>query len=121
FKLLTANGAVASFVVGLLIGVLGAPSWLILLILFSLLGFIVTKFRISLKEELGVQEGKKGERTYRNVFANGFVPLLFAIGAFILGEEYYTVMAVGYIASIAVAASYTVASEVGSLSRKVYL
>ncbi|WP_400207590.1 DUF92 domain-containing protein [Candidatus Methanomassiliicoccus intestinalis] len=121
FKLLTANGAVASFVVGLLIGVLGAPSWLILLILFSLLGFIVTKFRISLKEELGVQEGKKGERTYRNVFANGFVPLLFAIGAFILGEEYYTVMAVGYIASIAVAASDTVASEVGSLSRKVYL
>ena len=106
---------------GLTIGVLGAPSWLVLLILFALLGFIVTKFRMGLKQELGVQEGKKGERTYKNVIANSLVPLLAAIGAFVLGEEYYTLMAVAYIASISVAAADTVASEVGSLSPKVYM
>ena len=106
---------------GLAIGVLGAPSWLVLLILFALLGFIVTKFRMGLKQELGVQEGKKGERTYKNVIANSLVPLLAAIGAFVLGEEYYTLMAVAYIASISVAAADTVASEVGSLSPKVYM
>lgn len=106
---------------GLAIGILGAPSWLVLLILFALLGFIVTKFRMGLKQELGVQEGKKGERTYKNVIANSLVPLLAAIGAFVLGEEYYTLMAVAYIASISVAAADTVASEVGSLSPKVYM
>lgn len=121
FGLLTKSGSIASFFVGLAIGVLGAPSWLILLILFALLGFIVTKFRMGLKQELGVQEGKKGERTYRNVIANSLVPLLAAIGAFILGDEYYTLMAVAYIASISVAAADTVASEVGSLSPKVYM
>lgn len=121
FGLLTKSGSIASFFVGLAIGVLGAPSWLVLLILFALLGFIVTKFRMGLKQELGVQEGKKGERTYKNVIANSLVPLLAAIGAFVLGEEYYTLMAVAYIASISVAAADTVASEVGSLSPKVYM
>lgn len=121
FGLLTKSGSIASFFMGLTIGALGAPSWLVLLILFALLGFIVTKFRIGLKQELGVQEGKKGERTYKNVIANSLVPLLAAIGAFVLGEEYYTLMAVAYIASISVAAADTVASEVGSLSSKVYM
>ena len=121
FGLLTKSGSIASFFVGLAIGVLGAPSWLILLILFALLGFVVTKFRMNLKQELGVQEGKKGERTYQNVIANSLVPLLAAIGAFVLGDVCYTLMAVAYIASISVAASDTVASEVGSLSSKVYM
>lgn len=121
FGLLTKSGSIASFFMGLAIGILGAPSWLVLLILFALLGFIVTKFRMGLKQELGVQEGKKGERTYKNVIANSLVPLLAAIGAFVLGEEYYTLMAVAYIASISVAAADTVASEVGSLSPKVYM
>ena len=121
FGLLTKSGSIASFFMGLAIGVLGAPSWLVLLILFALLGFIVTKFRMGLKQELGVQEGKKGERTYKNVIANSLVPLLAAVGAFVLGEEYYTLMAVAYIASISVAAADTVASEIGSLSPKVYM
>lgn len=121
FGLLTKSGSIASFFIGLAIGVLGAPSWLILLILFALLGFIVTKFRMSLKQELGVQEGKKGERTYRNVIANSLVPLLAAICAFASGGEYYNLMAVAYIASISVAAADTVASEVGSLPPKVYM
>lgn len=76
---------------------------------------------MSLKQELGVQEGKKGERTYRNVIANSLVPLLVAICAFAFGGEYYNLMAVAYIASISVAAADTVASEVGSLSPKVYM
>ena len=110
FGLLTKSGSIASFFIGLAIGVLGAPSWLILLILFALLGFIVTKFRMSLKQELGVQEGKKGERTYRNVIANSLVPLLAAICAFASGGEYYNLMAVAYSASISVAAADTVES-----------
>lgn len=121
FGLLTKSGAAASFVMGLIIGILGAVSWLILLILFAMLGFIVTKFKMGLKKEMGVQEGSKGERTYKNVVANSFVPLLCAVGAFALGSEYYSLMAIAYIASISVAASDTVASEVGSLSRNVYL
>ena len=48
---------------------------------------------MSLKQELGVQEGKKGERTYRNVIANSLVPLLAAICAFASGGEYYNLMA----------------------------
>lgn len=120
-RLLTLSGSVASFAVGVVIGLFGSINWLVLLIVFALLGFIVTRFKFELKVMKGVQEGKKGERTYRNVLANSLVPALVAVGAWALGEQDSIVAGLVYLTAISVAASDTIASELGVLSDKTRL
>jgi uncharacterized protein (TIGR00297 family) len=121
FGLLTKSGAAASFVVGMAIGGLGSIGWLLTLIVFTFMGFAVTKFRFQIKESKGLQEGKKGERTYRNVLANGLVPALVAVIAFATGNQDSTLAVIAYISSVAVAAADTTASELGVLSDRTYL
>jgi uncharacterized protein (TIGR00297 family) len=121
FNLLTISGALASFAVGMIIGTLGGIGWLVTLIVFTFMGFGVTKFRFRLKEVKGLQEGKKGERTYRNVLANGLVPVLVAVVSFAIGAQDTVLAAVGYISAVAVAASDTTASELGVLYPNAYL
>jgi uncharacterized protein (TIGR00297 family) len=121
FGLLTKSGAAASFVVGMAIGGLGSIGWLLTLIVFTFMGFAVTKFRFQIKESKGLQEGKKGERTYRNVLANGLVPALVAVIAFATGNQDSTLAVIAYISSVAVAAADTTASELGVLSDRAYL
>ena len=85
------------------------------------MGFAVTKFRFQIKESKGLQEGKKGERTYRNVLANGLVPALVAIVAFATGTQDSVLAVTAYVSSVAVAAADTTASELGVLSDRTYL
>jgi uncharacterized protein (TIGR00297 family) len=120
-RLLTLSGSIASFVMGVIIGLFGSINWLILLIAFALLGFLVTRFKLELKVDRGVQEGKKGERTYKNVLANGLVPALVAVSAFALGEQDSVTASIVYLTAISVAASDTIASELGVLSNKTRL
>ncbi len=121
FGLLTKSGATASFIVGMAIGGLGSIGWLLTLIVFTFMGFAVTKFRFQIKESKGLQEGKKGERTYRNVLANGMVPALVAVVAFATNAQDSVLAAIAYISSVAVAAADTTASELGVLSDRTYL
>lgn len=121
FGLLTKSGATASFIVGMAIGGLGSIGWLLTLIVFTFMGFAVTKFRFQIKESKGLQEGKKGERTYRNVLANGMVPALVAVVAFATNTQDSVLAAIAYISSVAVAAADTTASELGVLSDRTYL
>ncbi|MBI0583382.1 MAG: DUF92 domain-containing protein [Methanomassiliicoccus sp.] len=121
FGLLTSSGAIASFAVGIIIGGLGSIGWLLTLIVFTFMGFAVTKFRFQIKEVKGLQEGKKGERTYRNVLANGLAPALVAVLAFATGAQDSVLATVAFISSVAVAAADTTASELGVLSDRTYL
>src|SRR3989442_2148973 len=72
---LTWDGSLAAFVVGMVIGVFGDVTWLFLLLFFLLSSFLATRYRFALKEALGVQEGLRGERKATNVLANGFAPM----------------------------------------------
>jgi uncharacterized protein (TIGR00297 family) len=119
--LLTPSGSLASFAVGVLIGYLGSITWLVLLIVFALSGFVVTKYKFELKARNGLQEGKKGERTYKNVIANGLVPTAIAVVFFAAGEQSSPLANLTYLCAISVAASDTIASELGVLSPKVRL
>jgi len=121
FKLLTWTGAVSAFGVGIVIGFFGSLNWLLVLVSFTLVGFIVTKIGIRDKTEKGLQEGKHGERTHTNVLAVGIPPCLMAILTFITGEQGSLVAAIGYISIISVAASDTIASELGVRYQKVWL
>jgi uncharacterized protein (TIGR00297 family) len=119
--LLTRSGAIASFIIGLIIGMCGSIDWLFLLIVFTVIGFVVTKIGLSKKTAKGLQEGKHGERNYQNVLGVGIPSCIFAIMNLILGEEYYFLMSIGYIGTIAVAAADTAASEIGIKDKKVWL
>ena len=121
FKLLTVSGSVASFAVGVVIGWFGSINWLVLLIVFTLLGFAVTRYKLQAKINKGLQEGKKGERTYRNVLANGLVPAVIAIFSWLAGTPADFTSSLVYLAAISVAAADTTASELGILSPKTYL
>jgi uncharacterized protein (TIGR00297 family) len=120
-RLLTRSGSVASFLMGAIIGLFGSVNWLLLLIAFALIGFLVTRFKLELKIKKGVQEGRQGERTYKNVLANGLVPAIVVVVSFASGNENSILAGIVYIASLSEAASDTIASELGVLSSKVRL
>ncbi|MDD1755843.1 MAG: DUF92 domain-containing protein [Methanomassiliicoccales archaeon] len=121
FKLLTASGSLAAFLMGVVVGVFGSINWLLLLIAFTVAGFVVTRFRLEIKMQSGLQEGKRGERTWKNVLANGLVPMLVAVIAWALGMQGTVEAGLVYLTSIGVAASDTIASELGVLSGKARL
>lgn len=120
-RLLTASGSLAAFVMGAIVGIFGSINWLLLLIAFTVAGFVVTRFKFDIKKQRGVQEGKRGERTWKNVTANGLVPAAVAVGAWALGAQNSYEAGLIYLTSIAVAASDTIASELGVLSGKAKL
>ncbi len=116
FNLLTASGSIAAFALGLIIGGMGSITWLLILVFFTIFGFLVTKYKINEKTEKGLQEGSRGERTYLNVLANAFIPALIAIVSWAMQYQQGVIPAIVYLSVISVAASDTVASEMGVLS-----
>ena len=121
FDLLTKSGCIAALIVGSVIGILGSFSWLLLLIVFTLLGFIATIIGLSKKKEKGLQEGTHGERTYKNVLGVGLPCIVFAVINVLTNDVYYHQMMIGYISTIAVAAADTAASELGVRDDRTYL
>jgi uncharacterized protein (TIGR00297 family) len=121
FKLLTISGSLASFAVGVVIGWFGSINWLALLIAFTILGFAVTRYKLQVKIKKGLQEGKKGERTYRNVLANGLVPAVIAVISWLVGSQADLTSSLAFLTAISVAAADTTASELGVLSSRTRL
>lgn len=123
-KVLTWDGTMAAFGVGMIIGVFGDITWLLLLLLFLVSSFAATRYRFALKEAMGVQEGRRGERRASNVLANGLAPAVIALlgfqdfGTAILSKEVSGLM---FVSALAVAGADTLASEIGVLSRRAYL
>lgn len=123
-KVLTWDGTMAAFGVGMIIGVFGDITWLLLLLLFLVSSFAATRYRFALKEAMGVQEGRRGERRASNVLANGLAPAVIAIlgfqdfGTAVLPKE---VSGLLFVSALSVAGADTLASEIGILSRRAYL
>ena len=123
-KVLTWDGTMAAFGIGIVIGVFGDVTWLILLLVFLLSSFAATRYRFALKEAMGVQEGARGERRASNVLANGLAPAFAAvlgypgIGGAVVSKELSGLL---FVSALAVAGADTLASEIGVLSPRVYL
>ncbi len=122
-KVLDALGCILAFIIGAVIGIFGGIMWLILLLFFLVTSFGATKYKYSLKKERGVSEGKIGERHFKNVLANGLAPTVIALISF---EDFHFIeekwMAeITFVAAISVAASDTVASELGVFSDRTYI
>lgn len=119
---LTWDGSLAAFVVGMVIGIFGDVTWLFLLLFFLLSSFLATRYRFALKEALGVQEGVRGERKSTNVLANGFAPMAVAAISLTMPAGFPKIISgVVFLSALSVAGADTLASEIGVLSRKTVL
>ncbi len=130
-RIFNLSGSLGAFVVGMVIGVCGNVLWLFLLLVFLLTSFGATRYRFEWKKKQGFQEGAKGERSWRNIAANGALPTLIAFASFV-GEAMAggdvssnpfpkDIASYAFVASIAVAASDTAASEIGIIDPRVYM
>jgi len=111
-----AYGSLTAALMGLVVGFAAGMGWLLLMVLFVLLGYGSTRYRFDFKREKDVGEGRWGRRDAVNVLANGGVPVLLAVAYWHPASEPQLVAA-GFVASVASITADTLSSEVGVLSR----
>jgi len=116
-RMLDATGSKAAALLGLIVGGLGHWTWLLILLGFLLSSHKATKWRFDEKTALGLCESSDGHRGWTNVVANGAIPGLICIYAY-LSEDWANVVWI-FGAAVAVAASDTFASEIGCLDPRV--
>ena len=116
-RMLDATGSKAAALLGLVVGGLGHWTWLLILLGFLLSSHKATKWRFDEKTALGLCESSDGHRGWTNVVANGAIPGLICIYAY-LSEDWANVVWI-FGAAVAVAASDTFASEIGCLDPRV--
>ncbi|HEX3014061.1 MAG TPA: TIGR00297 family protein [Methanobacterium sp.] len=97
-------GSIFMIIMGIIIIFTAGVNWLLLIFAFLILGLLFTKYKHEYKKEMGIYEGT---RSVKNVISNGIVP--FVMAAF---GNY-----AGFIGSIAVATSDTLASEIGVVDK----
>lgn len=127
-KIFNLSGSVSAFVVGMIVGICGDILWILVFLVFLLSSFGATKYKFDWKKAEGFQEGAKGERSWKNVFANGAIPTGIAALSFVAeaiepggGIFPKDIASYLFVSAIAVAASDTAASEIGIVDPRVYL
>ncbi|MBP5203744.1 MAG: DUF92 domain-containing protein [Candidatus Methanomethylophilaceae archaeon] len=117
---LTRDGAAASFLVGAFTGIVGSVSAFVLLIIFTVSGFVATRIGFEKKKKAGLQEGSAGERNWKNVAGVGIPPcVIVALNAlFPMDPLLFDVM---FVSTMTVAGADTIASEIGVKDPKAYL
>jgi len=123
-KILDWQGTALGFVMGLVVGLFGDLLWLVLLLIFLITGFGATRYKYDLKKTRRVAEGKRGERGFASVLANGWVPMVVAVLSYpndLVDTFPKDIATVLFLTALSSAAADTIASELGSLSDKVYL
>jgi len=122
--LLNLSGSIMAMIFGIIIGLAGGITWILLLFIFLVTSFAATRYKFNIKVKKGIQEGRRGERTWVNVVANGIVPLLIAVLTMdnlpFQGLD-KTTGSVLFLSAVAVAAADTLASELGVLSKRTWL
>jgi len=116
-RILDTQGVVAAALLGFFVGCLGHWTWLLLLLCFLLSSHVATKWRFEEKTQRGLNESSDGHRGWINVAANGGMPALVALLAFVLGDWEHGLWM--FAAAVAVATSDTWASEIGCLDDRV--
>ncbi len=111
--LLDFGGIVAALGVASVVSLLGHWTWLAVLITFLVVGSVATKWRYDEKVLISAEEPNDGVRGWKNVLANGGAAFLVTVVNFYIGGSEWAFFLL--CAAISVAASDTLASEIGSL------
>lgn len=104
--MLDKQGIAVAVLMGILITGFGGWNYLALMLIFFFLSVAATKYQHFEKREMGIYEH---ERSWENVFSNGFVPTIAAIAAPYIGP-------MPFLCSVAATTSDKFASELGVLS-----
>lgn len=104
------SGLFSIALVGIILLVFTTPRWLIVMIVFFVLGSIATKYKYEYKKRIGVEQGHSGARGYKNVFANGMAATAAAVLYGVFQDPLFIVL---YVGCVATAAADTLASEIG--------
>jgi uncharacterized protein (TIGR00297 family) len=104
------SGLFSSALVGIILLVFANPRWLLVMIVFFILGSAATKYKFEYKKRIGVEQGQSGARGYKNVFANGIAATAAAVLFGVFQQPVFVVM---YVGCVATAAADTLASEIG--------
>lgn len=117
-KIADESGLMSATLIGTITILFTGLKFFAILLLFYVLGSVITKYKYSLKESLGIAEPSGGARGFSNVFGNSLAPLFFAMNYGTTGEE---IFALAFVSSVATALGDTMASEIGKTARNVYL
>ena len=117
YRLKTADipGLFSAALVGIILIVFAGISWFLIMLAFFVLGAMATRYQMDYKKSLQVEEAKGGVRGYINVFANGLVSMIAAIG---WGVTQHPVFIATYVGSVSTACADTIAGEIGVCSGK---
>ncbi|MEM7594545.1 MAG: TIGR00297 family protein [Cyanobacteria bacterium P01_A01_bin.83] len=112
-KLLTPFGYLNALILGVIVwGTLGWRGYLIVM-LFFLLGSVLTFVGIEQKEAEGIAESRSGVRGAGNVWGSALAATICAIATLFCPAPYKYLFVLGYVASFCTKLSDTTASEVG--------
>lgn len=112
-KLLTLNGAIATFILAWIIFSFGQIKWTIPILTFFVFSSLLSKLRKKINPKVESYFQKSDERDHVQVMANGGFPgILVLINQIHCSELFY----IAYVSSIAAACSDTWATEIGTMS-----
>jgi uncharacterized protein (TIGR00297 family) len=115
-RALDKGGFLASVVVGYAIFLGGGWTWFVIIVSFFILGVAATWFKYEYKKSIGTAQEKGGARSWPNILANGGIAAIFGLAELAFGGSAFALL---YIGAMSAAASDTVATELGLLSRSV--
>ena len=113
-KALDRGGFLASVAVGYAIFLGGGWRWFLIIAAFFILGVGFTWFKYEYKKSIGSAQEKGGARNWPNILANGGLAAVFGLTELAFGGSVFTVL---YVGAMSAAASDTVATELGLLSK----
>jgi uncharacterized protein (TIGR00297 family) len=113
-KALDRGGFLASVAVGYAIFLGGGWRWFVVIASFFIIGVGATWFKYEYKKSIGSAQEKGGARNWPNILANGGAAAVFGIAELISGGSVFAVL---YLGAMSAAASDTVATELGLLSK----
>ncbi|MDA4113431.1 MAG: DUF92 domain-containing protein [Thaumarchaeota archaeon] len=115
-RALDRGGFLASVAVGYAIFLGGGWAWFVIIMSFFILGVATTLFRYEYKKSIGTAQEKGGARSWPNILANGGIAAVFGLAELAFGGSAFALL---YIGAMSAAASDTVATELGLLSKSV--
>lgn len=119
-NLMTPWATVTAYIIAEIIGLCTNIWWVVAFFVFPIVAFLATKWKLKEKMELGLQEGKKGERSVLNLLGVGVIPAAIAVVYAVSGSQ-QDLLAVAFLSALAVSTSDTVASETGIWAKKTYM
>jgi len=113
-RIVDKSGLVAGFVVGSSVFIFPRDGWkwFTVILLFHLVAGQFTKYKYEVKRRRGFAEEKGGARAWQNVFANGGVAAMLAVGEGLFASD---VFLAGFIGAVGTATADTLATEIGLL------